>query len=254
MLSGFVEMKSDNFSTIDTRSRSDQVRDRILALIREGHVKAGEQLPTQRELARRYGVGMSSVREATQSLIGQGALEAHHGKGVIVRQLSIGDATRLMLGAVEWTPEEALRLLEARSMIEVNAARLAAARHTPEDLKHMAQAIDRSRECILQDDIEDLILADLEFHSSMVGAAHNEVVSIMLESISSLLRRDRFESYSHGEGPAGLVVAHKNILAAIAARNPAEAAKQVGMHLELARQLVRRRPTKEQVASAEPGR
>ena len=242
----FVRGKTQRVDTqelfdIETRTRSDQIRERILALIREGHLKPGDKLPTQRELAKRFGVGMSSIREAIQSLVGFGALETRHGAGVFVKKVSLRDITTFIGQALDFSVNDALQLIEARAIIEVNAARLAAERHSPEDLQSMMNALEDTRQYIERDDLEHLIEADIAFHAAIVRGSHNEVLSTMLRSVEGLLRRDRLESYRHGYGPGGIVLAHEVIYEAIRAGDPERAARLIEQHLSIIRQQRLRR-------------
>ncbi|HET8524056.1 MAG TPA: GntR family transcriptional regulator, partial [Thermomicrobiales bacterium] len=66
---------------VDARKRADQVRDKIVEMIREGYLQEGEKLPTEPQLSEMFGVGRSSVREAVQALIGLGVVEMRSGRG-----------------------------------------------------------------------------------------------------------------------------------------------------------------------------
>lgn len=69
---------------LDTRSRPDQVSDRIVDLIHSHELRPDAQLPTERELAQRFGVGRSTIREAVSSLAAKGIVEVRHGRGLFV--------------------------------------------------------------------------------------------------------------------------------------------------------------------------
>ena len=105
----------------------------ILDAVRE--LPAGTRLPPERELTKRMGVGRSTVREALNGLAMMGVIEIRHGQGVFVAEqpsIAAGAAER-SLPPREVTDE----LLEARRIVEVELARLAAERRTEEDLATM---------------------------------------------------------------------------------------------------------------------
>src|SRR5687767_4941999 len=83
---------------IDVRTRADQVRDAIIALIRDGELKEGDKLPTEPQLVEMFGVGRSSVRAAVQSLIGLGIVDMRPGRGAYVRRPSLDDVVRMVNG------------------------------------------------------------------------------------------------------------------------------------------------------------
>src|SRR4051812_20746668 len=97
---------------IDTRKRADQVRDKLVQMIREGELHEGEKLPSEPQLSAMFGVGRSSVREAVQSLIGLGVIEMRPGRGAYVRRLSLEDLVRMIDGAIRLEYGAALQLHE----------------------------------------------------------------------------------------------------------------------------------------------
>ena len=104
------------------RTRSSLVDDtatELRQMIVGGQLRPGEYLPPQRELAARFGVGASTMREAVQTLIAVGLLQSHPGKGTWVREdagagLIHPEAVKARLGELN-----ARSLAEARSVVEV---------------------------------------------------------------------------------------------------------------------------------------
>ena len=175
----------DTLLPVQRVTAAQAVADRLLAMIRKGALRPGDQLPTERELAERLGVGRSSVREAMQVLATLNVVEARAGAGTFVRQPRFADfLTPETLGLLA-ANTRALELLEAREMIEPPTARLAALRGTEDDFR----AIER-------------ILADHEaameagqpvteyaagFHVLVAQASHNRIATTFMESILGLL-------------------------------------------------------------------
>ena len=117
------------------RKLAETVAQQILEAVRD--LPAGTRLPPERELTTQLGVGRSTVREALNGLAMMGVVEIRHGQGVFVadRPAIAGDAER-SLPSKEVTDE----LLEARRIVEVELARLAAERRTEADLAKMQDA------------------------------------------------------------------------------------------------------------------
>ncbi|MGH2531459.1 MAG: FadR/GntR family transcriptional regulator [Thermomicrobiales bacterium] len=232
---------------IDARKRAELVREKLVELIREGHLKEGEKLPTEPQLSAMFGVGRSSVREAVQSLIGLGLIEMRPGRGAYIRRLSLNDLVQMVDGAVRLEYGAALQLHEVRAMIEITAARLAATRRTDDDLARIKDAIIRYRIADHANNPEGLIDADLGFHRAIVEATHNDVLVTLLASISGLLREHRrqFGAAHELKTRPTVISEHDAILAAISAGNPGDAARLMQRHMRLIWHQIEQLATKE---------
>src|SRR5439155_4866644 len=119
-----------------TRIYQEIVR-QVKQMIAEGRLESGDQLPAERELAEKFVVGRSSVREALRALESLGLVEIRPGEGTFVREVSVESLIE-PLALVMASQREAIgELFEARRMIEPALAALAARRATPEELHEM---------------------------------------------------------------------------------------------------------------------
>src|SRR5438132_10883587 len=140
-----------------TRIYEEIVR-QIKGLISEGRLKSGDQLPAERDLAEKFLVRRTSVREALRALESVGLIEIRPGEGTFVREISV-DALVEPLALVMLSQREALgELFEARRLIEPAIAELAATRATPEEIQEMerileeqAKEVGRGRTGLAQD-------------------------------------------------------------------------------------------------------
>jgi len=226
--------------TIQTRKRADQVRDHMLMLIQSGTWQAGQTLPTERELMDMFGVGRSSIRDAVQSLSGLGILEARQGYGVFVKRASLDDVRRIVSGALMLTQKAALQVVEAREVIELGAAKLAAERRTPEDLAEMSKAIELTRVALENGDVDLLVDSDISFHAAIVRAAGNDVLRTMLDSIAHILREHRRQTISRVKNRAVVLDAHQGIYNAILASDPRRAAQLTERHFRILKTQIER--------------
>jgi GntR family transcriptional repressor for pyruvate dehydrogenase complex len=169
----------------------------IRADIASGKLKAGDRLETVRELARRLGVGQSSVREAVRVLSYMGLLRVKHGGGIFVTErLDQEDAfaTRKMLA--EGDPTSLRHLLELRLAIEPLAARLAAERATEDDRREIRRRCDVVQQIHQQNlkafqEQSALQEEDVLFHMAIVRASHNALLLDTLERVHNQLRESR---------------------------------------------------------------
>ncbi len=161
----------------------DDVTDEIRDMILSGEIKPGEFLPTRKELAAQFGVGLSTVQEAIQALSAVGMLASRPGKGTWVRKDALDslihpEAVRTRLGELN-----AEKVYEARGVIEIALTEMAARRAKAEDVEAIWAALERMEARIEDDDA--FVEADLDFHLAVARAGRNE----LLEQFYHLSRR-----------------------------------------------------------------
>jgi GntR family transcriptional repressor for pyruvate dehydrogenase complex len=147
------------------------VAEQLRHMILTGDVQPGEYLPSRKELAARFGVGISTVHEAIQALTAVGLVASHPGKGTWVRE----DALDTLIHPVEFEGRmgelDASLVYEARSVIEVALTELAAQRATPEDMERIWDALAAMEAA--EQDTAAFVEADLGFHLAVAKAGKN---------------------------------------------------------------------------------
>src|SRR5215813_8997128 len=119
-----------------TRIYEEIVR-QVKQLIAEGRLKSGDQLPPERDLAEKFLVSRTSVREALRALESVGLIEIRPGEGTFVREVSV-DALVEPLALVLLSQRAMIEeLFEARRLLEPAIAGLAARRATKEEIQEM---------------------------------------------------------------------------------------------------------------------
>src|SRR5262245_29420577 len=126
-------MPDMDLTTVVKTTTAQTVARKLLDLIRLGGLRPGDQLPTEKELIEKLGVGRSTIREALQILSTINVIQATAGAGTFVKAPTPADMFRPDLVGFLIDNRTALELLEAREMIEPNCVRLAAIRGTSED-------------------------------------------------------------------------------------------------------------------------
>ena len=125
---------------IQRRKISEQVLDEIKALIKDGTFKADHKLPSEMELAKMFQVSRSPVREAISVLAATGMVESRQGGGNWVRKVDFAEMLeQVTMEMVDI--EQVYDLLELRTIIETEAAALAAERHTKEEIEELEEAL-----------------------------------------------------------------------------------------------------------------
>src|ERR1043165_1605723 len=167
---GDVPMR-DAFAPVLRQSLSDKLAQRIRAMIRKGDYQMGDRLPPIMEMARRFGVGHPTVREALKKLEAMGVVEIRHGSGVYVSR----NKEVLVLASPDYsgtlTKKLLLDLIQARTPIEMQSASLAAVHATDEHLKEMRRLLTTAEENLANDDA--LSMANMSFHRQIALASGN---------------------------------------------------------------------------------
>ena len=131
-----MDVPFDKNLQIKKISAADQVCDKIKQYVREGRWKIGERIPTERELAGLFGVNRLTVRLALQKLNNLGILETRTGSGTYVVEFNlydyINEASEFFM-----EPELLESVCEFRKLVEIECARLAIERATPEETKKL---------------------------------------------------------------------------------------------------------------------
>ena len=204
------------------------VAERIKELVHQGVYPPGSRLPGERHLAEELGVSRVTVREAQIALEAVGMLDIRVGSGVYVLKKSSNDAQEMPdVGAFELT--------EARSAIESEAAALAAAAITDEELDQLDEIVDRMDEETNPDSPleED---ADRAFHLLIARATKNNA---MVETIERLWRirnekpevKQAYDSIC-GIHPEKRLKEHKDVATALRKRDPERARKAMRTHFK----------------------
>ncbi|GGS09921.1 GntR family transcriptional regulator [Streptomyces aureoverticillatus] len=208
----------------------EQATERLREQITAGHWPVGSKLPGETTLAKELGVGRSTVREALRALAGAGLVQARQGAGVFVTATEPAEdwPARLRRAAIG-------DVYEVRMLVEVQAARLAAARRTPEDVRAMHAALTARRAAAPAADAA-FIDADIALHASVVAAAHNPVLTDLFGEFVPALREGLValldlidlhqEESDHGDA------AHEALVLAVEAGDPEEAERVALAELE----------------------
>ena len=221
---------------------SEQVAGEIQQRISDEGLAPGDRLGTEDQLAREYGVSRPTLREALRILSSARLVRPMSGPkgGIFVSRTpeesarrSVSDSIALLLDLKGTSIEE---LLEARTMLEVPIARLAATRADDAAIAEMRAAIEESAET---DDLEVRLQAKQRFHRAIAAAAGNAIVeSVTAWAVEVLQPRLRDLIHPICDDKV-LLEQQRVILAAIEARDPAAAEKAMRDHFGHLAELVR---------------
>jgi GntR family transcriptional repressor for pyruvate dehydrogenase complex len=211
-----------------------RVVDLVLELIQDGRLKPGDRLPPERELAEQIGVSRASLRSGLRSLQAMGVMNARQGSGtyIVAGPPSLGEGPLRFLAALHgFTRDD---MFGARSVLEVGAARLAAAHASPEQLAVMADEVTGMFESI--NDPQGYLRHDVGFHRAVAAASQNPVLATLIDTLAQLVWESRRETVAHSTDLREAAEMHRRIYQAIRSRDGDEARRAMSEHLEKARQ------------------
>lgn len=179
-----------------------------------------------------FGVSKTVIREALRVLGAKGLVDSRPKRGTFVRERVAWDL--LDSDVMQWRREAHLDadqllsdLSELRDTIEPAAARLAAARHTADDIEALWRAFDAF--ATAGDDVAQLIAADLDFHRLLLRATHNELFARLDVVVTHALgARNRIQHHPEARW-MDPVPDHRAVLEAVAGRDP-EGAERAMKH------------------------
>jgi GntR family galactonate operon transcriptional repressor len=211
---------------VEAKGKVGRVLDRLGQAIVAGRYAAGDKLPTEDALARQLGVSRPSLREGLKALAHKGLVESRTRRGTIALSRQHWDV--LDRDVLRWTAqappdqEFLIGLVEARSIFEPAAARLAAQRATPAQIIQIEAAY-RGMEDSLPHDIEGCNRHDLAFHEAIIAASGNVMLMRLAITIRTALLALFRVSANARESYENSLAEHWAVAAAIRKRAPEEA-------------------------------
>jgi DNA-binding FadR family transcriptional regulator len=221
-------------STEDDRQRRrfQEIAEHYRLKILEGRIKAGDRLPSEREISEEFGVGRSSVREALFILSRLGLVSLTGGARarvtepdpqVIFRELS--GIAMLMLRS----PEGVKELQHVRTVVESGLARQAAISASDEAIEQIRRALKENEKAI--NDHERFVVTDVAFHRAIAEAVGNSIFSAMLDGLTEWLSEQRRVS-GRNNMLHTVLQQHERVFLAIEARDPTAALIAMETHLQ----------------------
>ncbi len=197
-----------------------------------GNLKPGQKLPNEMELARQFNVGRSAVREALKVLELSGLLTVRRGYngGTFVTPPDFEDASAVATLTLHLGHTTVNQLIEARDVIEVRAAELAAERATDPEIATLEATIQRMERN--ENVPARYIAADLDFHIAIAEIARNNIFSFTLGAIRNLLAQDLNRLIRDRESRQVFIIHHRDIAKAIADHDATRAGQAMRYHLQ----------------------
>ncbi len=223
--------------TIERRKISDQVAALLEDEIIRGVRALGDQLPSEREMMRQFGVGRPAIREALLALQGKGLVRVSSGTRARVTQPTPAAILGGLSGAARHLLEQPggqQHFQGARSFFEIGLVRYAASHATGKDLARLEAALEANRTTM--GDLSAFKRTDIDFHFVLAEIPRNPIFPAIHDAMVGWLA-DQREVTLRVPGQVRMAYrAHERIFKAVASGNPDVAEKAMTAHL---RQLYR---------------
>jgi GntR family transcriptional repressor for pyruvate dehydrogenase complex len=224
-------------------STRDRVVEHVRRLIENGRLKPGDRLPSERDLALELGVSRPSVRSGLEALESMGVVVSRRGAGnfIAAGPPDLGIEPLSLLASLHgFTPNE---MFEARLVLEVGVAGLAAQHATAEHLAAMAEEVTEMFASL--EDPAAFLRHDVRFHRAIASGCGNRVLAALMEMVAAQFYELRKETVENARDLRESAEMHRRIFRAIRARDPEAARVAMHEHLKQAQHA--------QPLEAEPG-
>jgi DNA-binding FadR family transcriptional regulator len=252
--SGFVEEPSARpeipLMTLATdlivrRKLSDEVFDRLKALITGGELQPGDAMPSERDLMERFGVGRPAIREAMQQLSNMGLLTISHGERAKVRQPTaksifqqVDAVAHVMLSS---SPTSLEHLKQARRFFERGMVREAAQKATPDDISRLNETLELQRSNLGAADA--FIAADMHLHTQIAAITGNPLFEAVSEAMLGWLKEYHTEMLIWTGKENLTLTEHEDIIRCVASGDPDAAEQSMIKHLDRSAALYVHQPS-----------
>jgi DNA-binding FadR family transcriptional regulator len=222
------------------RKAYEQVADQLRELILAGEIAPAQRLPNEAALATQFGVSRPTIREALRVLSAQALIRTTKGSsgGSFVTLPTIDHISEFLSSNINLLSQSMSvsldEFLEARELLEVPAARLAARRREEGDLQLLRAAIP---EHPLTLGTEEQFRHNKDFHSALVIASGNTLLSIAAQPIFSVLQTHLTRSTIGRRFHQRISEDHRSLIAAVEAGDEETAAEEMRAHLAFLRPM-----------------
>lgn len=222
------------FEKMEKKLLGCRVEDALLDYILQEPIEIGQKIPNEYELAEKFGVGRSTVREAVKGLVSKGILEVRRGSGTFVVSTSSLEEDPLGLSRFPDRYKLALELFDVRLMIEPEIAVQACENATEEELDQLQKLCAEVEELCRSG--EDHTAKDVEFHTCIARCSKNRVVELLVPVINSAVVT--FANLTQRSLKEETIITHREILDSILRKDAVGARCAMVMHLTYNRQAI----------------
>jgi DNA-binding FadR family transcriptional regulator len=221
------------------RKLSDEIHARLKAMITSGQLRPGDDMPSERELMQRFGVGRPAVREAMQALANSGLVAISHGERAKVLELTAQSIIRQVETSAHVMLSRSADSLEhlksARIFFERGMVREAALRARADDVARLRQTVEDQRASL--GNMHKFMAADMRLHTQIAALSGNPIFAAVSEAMLDWLKDYHTELLFWSGKEKFTLAEHGEIINCIERKDADGAEQAMVRHLERSRQL-----------------
>lgn len=223
----------NNLKQTKKTSKYQRIVAQIEQLIENGELRPGDKLLPERELSEQFGVSRISVRKALAVLAGMGLIVTSPRHGAYVAEFNNEQVLSSFSRLVAQNSKRTDDLYEVRRIIEVQVVRLVAIRRTEDDVRELWETFEHTTADIAAGN--DPHKADIAFHISLAQYAKNPFFAELMSALVTGLIDAFAHMWTEGRTnlPETIISHHRQIIQAIANKDPDTAAFYVTQHVDL---------------------
>lgn len=217
----------DGLKPIKTDSLKDVCVKRFEELILSGAIRVGEKLPPERDLAQQLRVSRPVVHDALVDIAAKGLVSMIPRQGTVVNDYRREGSLALLNSLLNYNegrldPKLLDGLLNMRMLVETENAKLAAKNRTDVHLEQLRRLRRRETEASAND-VDTLVALDFEFHLLLAMATDNLLYPLLLNSFKPIYTNLTRQFFRDPEVAASVFEYHRQLAAAVEARDGAQA-------------------------------
>jgi DNA-binding FadR family transcriptional regulator len=219
------------FTPIESKRTFEEISSKVKTLIFDGTLKPGDRLPSEQELAKQFGVGRQSVREALRllELSGFVSIQKGYGGGPVVKDTISTRIRNLYLDAFRMEKITIAEFTSARLAIEKTILEEVIDKADENDIKHIQANLAEARELVANNKLATD--ENFDFHALLAKASKNRVYMILEKSINAIHRNLRSRNVADFKTTHNALKAHQKILDAIIKKDRVKALKLLERHI-----------------------
>lgn len=226
----------NSLQPVERQKIYETIVEQMCNLIDSGSWAPGERLPSERELTLMLKVGRTSVREALRILEAMGYIDIRPGNGSYVRENVIYTTNLQKMLKVVQEDDLFNEMLEAREVLDIQIAYLAADNATPEEIAELEAIVDR-QESAIQAGLSG-VEENIEFHLRLTEITGNRVLVEMQKFLFTIAHPGIQDLYMIHGLPQESVRQHREIIAAVREHDALKAQKLMVNHVRVRYNLV----------------
>ena len=219
------------FESVKAQRVSDEIVRQIKDALFLGKLRTGDKLPTERELSAQFDTSRTSVREALRSLEQQSVVRVRKGAsgGIFIIDVDHRPVTKSFQTLLELRKISINNIAEVRLIFEPEAARLAAERASPNDIRELEEVVELMGEAIRTKELPRLY--DLKFHKLIARATGNPILEMLAESMLEVASKAITELNPSIDTLTHVLSCHRKVVEAVRKRDGALAFRAMQDHI-----------------------